>query len=142
MDRDGQELRELISKAYPADRRRFHTIPSEEKNTFSEKWEQLHDGIREAARPLKMGKLWMTGAQMVGMLNRIEMELRTHGKVSLPSLHRHVILDSWLKPTVSQVLSSRMDKLLEEFTEEELATHKVGEVQGKCAECGQEGIGW
>jgi len=37
------------------------------------------------------------------MLRKVETELRTRGKVSLPSLHRHVILDGWLKPTVGQV---------------------------------------
>merc|ERR1740138_588791 len=135
MDRDGQELRELISKAYPADRRRFHTIPSEEKNTFSEKWEQLHEGIRQAARPLKMGKLWMTGAQMGQMFSKVEEELRTRGKVSLPSLHRHVILDSWLKPTVGQILSTRLDKLHEESSQEFMLTHKVGKVIATCTEC-------
>ena len=42
------------------------------------------------------------------MLRRVEEELRTRGKVSLPSLHRHVILDGWLKPTVGQVGSLRV----------------------------------
>merc|ERR1712187_755404 len=142
MDQEGKELRSLIGAAYPEGRRQFFTIPVENKRSFEAEWNKLHEAVREAALPLKMGKLWMTGAQMVEMLKRIELELRKHGKVSLPSLHRHVILDSWLKPTISQVLSSRMDKLMEEFTEEELATHKVGEVQGKCTECGEEGIGW
>ena len=40
------------------------------------------------------------------MLRRVEVELRTRGKVSLPSLHRHVILDGWLKPTVGQAGTS------------------------------------
>merc|ERR1712232_667977 len=111
------------------------TVPGDHKPDFEEKWNKLRDGIHDTIRPLKMGKLWMTGSQMVQMLSKVEQELRKHGKVSLPSLHRHVILDSWLKPTVGQVLSSRMDKLLEGFTDEELATHKVGLVKGTCAEC-------
>ena len=41
--------------------------------------------------------------EVVQMLRKVETELRTRGKVSLPSLHRHVILDGWLKPTVGQV---------------------------------------
>eukprot|EP00913_Durusdinium_trenchii_P030965 g29003.t1 len=65
-----------------------------------------------------MGKLWMTGKQVVQMLRRVEEELRTRGKVSLPSLHRHVILDGWLKPKVGQVLQSRMDKLLEDLSQD------------------------
>jgi len=28
-----------------------------------ERWEKLHEAIRAAAVPLKMGKLWMTGPQ-------------------------------------------------------------------------------
>ena len=40
------------------------------------------------------------------MLRKVEEELRTRGKVSLPSLHRHVILDGWLKPTVGQAWNS------------------------------------
>merc|ERR1712187_202223 len=112
------------------------------KKDFEVRLNKLHDDIREAATPLKMGKLWMTGAQVVQMLKRIELELSKHGKVSLPSLHRRVILDSWLKPTVGQVLSSRMDKLLEGFSEEELATQKVGQVLGTCTECKTEANGW
>lgn len=141
-DEERIALRSLISSAYPEDRRQFFTVPSDNKPDFQPKWNALHDAIREAAGPLKMGKLWMTGAQVVQMLQRIEQELRTRGKVSLPSLHRHVILDGWLKPTVGQVLQSRMDKLLEGFTDEELATQKVGSVQGKCQECSAEGEGW
>lgn len=139
---DATEMRGLISAAYPDDRRNFHTVPSDDKKEFEEKWNALHDAIREAARPLKMGRLWMTGAQIGDMLRQIEELLRKHGKVSLPSLHRHVILDSWLKPTVGQVLSSRMDKLLEGFAEDELATHKVGAVSGKCKECDVDGDGF
>jgi hypothetical protein len=142
-DDEGTELRGLISSAYPEGRRQFHTIPMDNKKDFDSKWDSLHDGIREAMQPLKMGKLWMTGALVVQMLRRIEQELRKHGKVSLPSLHRHVILDSWLKPTIGQVLSSRMDKLLDGFTEEELATQRVGSVRGKCTQCQTENaIGW
>jgi hypothetical protein len=134
-DDEGTELRDLISKAYPENRRKFFTVPMDNKKDFDEKWNTLHKGIHEAVQPLKMGKLWMTGNQVVHLLKRIELQLRSHGKVSLPSLHRHVILDSWLKPTVGQVLSSRMDKLLEGFTEEELATQRVGLVKGTCQEC-------
>lgn len=139
---DATEMRELISSAYPEERRHFYTVPADHKKDFDTKWNELHDSIREAARPLKMGRLWMTGAQVGDMLKQIETLLRKHGKVSLPSLHRHVILDSWLKPTVGQVLSSRMDKLMDGFTEEELATHKVGAVSGKCSDCGVEGSGF
>jgi len=142
-DRDRQELRELISSTYAQDRRQFFTIPADSKPEFEAKWSELHNAMREAATPLKMGKLWMTGAQVVQMLQQIEKLLTKHGKVSLPSLHRHVILDGWLKPTVGQVLGSRMDKLLESFNEDELATQKVGTVSGNCNECGAEGAaGW
>mmetsp|Transcript_45315 Transcript_45315/g.144416 ORF Transcript_45315/g.144416 Transcript_45315/m.144416 type:complete len:387 (+) Transcript_45315:215-1375(+) len=141
-DEERTELRSLISASYPQGRRQFFSIPSDSKGGFEAKWNALHDAIREAATPLKMGKLWMTGAQCAEMLKQIEALLRKHGKVSLPSLHRHVILDSWLKPTVGQVLSSRMDKLLEGFTEEELSTQKVGSVVGACTECGKTGDGW
>lgn len=140
---DAKELRDLIGNTYPENRRHFHTIPADVKGDFAQKWDALNDAIRESLTPLKMGKLWMTGAQTVQMLRQMEKELRKHGKVSLPSLHRNVILDSWLKPTMGQVLSSRMDKLLEEFTEEELATQRVGSVKGDCKECGNEAaVGW
>merc|ERR1712232_900235 len=143
-DEDGIEMRNLIGSAYPAERRQFFTVPSDHKGDFDEKWNKLSESIREAARPLRMGKLWMTGAQVVGMLKQMEELLKKHGKVSLPSLHRHVILDSWLKPTVGQVLSSRMDKLMDGFTEEELKTQKVGGVSGVCKECKVEAqkTGW
>lgn len=142
-DRDRQELRELISSTYAQDRRQFFTVPADSKPEFEAKWNELHDCIREAASPLKMGKLWMTGMQVVQMLQQIEKLLTKHGKVSLPSLHRHVILDGWLKPTIGQVLGSRMDKLLESFNESELATQKVGNVMGNCGECKSEGVlGW
>merc|ERR1712151_223340 len=100
------------------------------------------DAVRDAARPLRMGKLWMTGSQVADMVKQIQELLTKHGRVSLPSLHRHVILDSWLKPTVGQVLSSRMDKLLDGFTEEELRTQKIGAVSGQCKDCAAEGPGW
>lgn len=129
-DSDRTELRELISSAYPADRRQFCTVPADHKPEFAEQWSKLHDVIHGAARPLKMGKLWMTGLQTAEMLRQIEKLLRKHGKVSLPSLHRHVILDSWLKPTIGQVLQTRMDKLLEGFSEEELQKQRVGQVSG------------
>lgn len=142
-DEDGTELRALISKAYPEDRRHFHAIPTDSNKDFAEKWDNLHDAIRQAATPLKMGKLWMTGKQVVGMLQRVEQELRRHGKVSITSLHRHVILDTWLKPTIGQVLSSRMDKLCEDFTEEEMAIQKCGHVRGSCGECkAVDVLGW
>eukprot|EP00933_Yihiella_yeosuensis_P030827 TRINITY_DN24399_c0_g1_i1.p1 TRINITY_DN24399_c0_g1~~TRINITY_DN24399_c0_g1_i1.p1 ORF type:complete len:339 (-),score=60.02 TRINITY_DN24399_c0_g1_i1:86-1102(-) len=137
-----QQMRSLISNAYPQERRQFFTVPPDNKKDFEERWEKLNEAIREAAVPLKMGKLWMTGAQVVHMLQKIEQELRTRGKVSLPQLHRHVILDGWLRPTVGQVLSSRMDKLLEGFSQQELAQHKVGFVKGKCTDCAQEANGW
>lgn len=142
-DEERMELRALISAAYPEERRHFLTIPSDYKKDFEAKWETLQAAIHEAALPLKMGKLWMAGPQMATMLTQIEQLLRKHGKVSLPSLHRHVILDSWLKPTVGQVLSTRMDKLLEGFSESELATQTVGLVKGKCTECGAlDSDGW
>jgi len=142
-DQDRTELRELISSAYPEDRRSFHTVPSDHKTEFEERWTKLHDGIREAATPLKMGKLWMTGVQVAEMLNKIESLLTKHGKVSLPSLHRHVVLDGWLKPKMSQILGTRIDKMIENFSEEELAQHKVGSVEGNCQECKQEKCdGW
>jgi len=142
-DSERIELRELISKAYPEDHRFFFTVPGDHKPDFEEKWTQFRDGINNTMQPLKMGKLWMTGAQMGGMLTKIEEELRTRGKVSLPSLHRHVILDSWLRPKVSQIMSSRLDKLLEEAGEEHLATHQVGIVQATCTDCSKENAqGW
>lgn len=142
-DEERVELRELISKAYPADRRAFHTVPDEGKKDFEEKWNALRDSIHEKMRPLKMGKLWMTGAQMGQMLTKVEEELRTRGKVSLPSLHRHVILDTWLKPTVGQIMSSRLDKLYEEAGADHLAKHAVGTVTMDCFECKKEQtLGW
>jgi flagellar motor component MotA len=142
-DEEAKDLRELIGKTYPEDRRHFHTVPGDHKKDFEERWEALHEALRESMTPLKMGKLWMTGAQTVQMLRAIETQLRKHGKVSLPSLHKNVILDGWLKPTMGQVLNSRMDKLLEEFTEEELATQKVGKCKGTCQECKQaDANGW
>jgi len=136
------EIRELISKAYPQDRREFFTVPAEEKKEFEPQWHKLEEAIRESSTPLKMGKLWMTGLQVVQMLQKVESELRKRGKVSLPSLHRHVILDGWLKPTMGQILGSRMDKMLENFSEAELATQKVGAVAGTCTQCKKEGDGW
>jgi len=142
-DSERIELRELISKAYPEDHRFFFTVPGDHKPDFEEKWTQFRDGINNTMQPLKMGKLWMTGAQMGGMLTKIEEELRTRGKVSLPSLHRHVILDSWLRPKVSQIMSSRMDLLLEEAGAEHLATHQVGIVEATCTDCKKENAqGW
>lgn len=136
------EIRELISKAYPQDRREFFTVPVEDKKEFEPQWNKLEEAIREACVPLKMGKLWMTGVQVVQMLQKVESELRKRGKVSLPSLHRHVILDGWLKPTMGQILGSNMEKMLENFSEAELATQKVGAVAGICTECKKEGNGW
>merc|ERR1711988_1196532 len=142
-DDERVELRELISKAYPEDRRLFFTVPGDHKPDFEEKWNKLRDGIHEHMRPLKMGKLWMTGAQMAQMFTKVEEELRTRGKVSLPSLHRHVILDTWLKPTVGQILSTRLDKLLEEAGTEHLANHQVGIVTQDCTDCKKEQTqGW
>lgn len=142
-DEERVELRELIAKAYPEDRRHFFTIPGDHKPDFEEKWIKFRDCVFETMRPLKMGKLWMTGAQMGQMLNKVESELRTRGKVSLPSLHRHVILDTWLKPTVGMILSSRLDKLLEESGVEHLETHQVGTVIQNCTDCKKEQAqGW
>jgi len=142
-NQERMELRELIGKAYPDDRRQFFTVPSDEKGEFEPRWAKLSDAIREAATPLKMGKLWMTGLQVVQMLQKIEAELTKHGTVSLPRLHRHVILDGWLKPKIGQILGSRMDKMIENFTAQEFATQKVGTVNGKCAECSKEDSkGW
>jgi hypothetical protein len=142
-DEERVELRQLISNAYPEDRRFFFTVPGDHKPDFQEKWEKLQDAIHQTMRPLKMGKLWMTGAQMGKMLTTVEEELRTRGKVSLPSLHRHVILDTWLKPTVGQILSTRLDKLLEESGQDHLQNHKVGIVEGACGECKKPSVsGW
>jgi hypothetical protein len=131
-DEEATEIRKLIGETYPENRRHFFTVPHESKKDFEERWTKLEAAIREAAIPLKMGKLWMTGAHVVEMLRGIEKALRSHGKVSLPALHRHVILDSWLKPTVSRVLTTRMDKLMEDFDEKELAKQRVGSVKGTC----------
>jgi len=80
---------------------------------------------------------------MAQMLTKVEEEIRTRGKVSLPSLHRHVILDSWLKPTVGQILSTRLDKLHEEFSEDFMMHHKVGKVISNCTDCKKENAeGW
>jgi hypothetical protein len=138
---DRIEVRQLINSAYPEERRSFFTVPSDSKGEFSEQWEKLFEATRTAAVPLKMGQLWMTGPQVIQMLEQIEKELMRHGKVSLPSLHRHVILDSWLKPKISQVLGSRMDKLLENFSEADLKKHRCGDVLGKCTECGNDDVG-
>jgi len=136
-------LRECIAKAYPENRRQFFTIPPDNKKDFEEKWMALRTALDKAACPLKMGKLWMTGGQVKGMLERIESQLRNHGKVSLPSLHRHVILDSWLKPKVGQILASGLHNLTAEAGAEMLQKHKVGSVQGNCQECKAVGVkGW
>lgn len=137
-----KEIRSLISKAYPEHRRHFFTIPVDNKSEFEDRWEKLNEAIRDAAKPLSMGKLWMTGKQVVQMLRRVEEELRTRGKVSLPSLHRHVILDGWLKPKVGQVLQSRMDKLLEDLSQDQFASQKVGSVEGYCSGCQNSKKGW
>lgn len=76
------------------------------------------------------------------MLRRVEYELRSRGTVSLPSLHRHVILDGWLKPKVGQVLQSKLEKLVENISKEDFATQKVGSVEGICAECRTSKKGW
>eukprot|EP00811_Abedinium_folium_P033094 NODE_6083_length_1707_cov_6.543671.p1 GENE.NODE_6083_length_1707_cov_6.543671~~NODE_6083_length_1707_cov_6.543671.p1 ORF type:complete len:485 (+),score=189.15 NODE_6083_length_1707_cov_6.543671:96-1550(+) len=137
------EFRELISNTYAEDHRRFFTVPSDDKPGFAEKLSALVAAVHEAVQPTQMGRLWMTGAQIAQMLVRVEEELTKRGKVSLPRLHRHVILDSWLKPTVGQVLASRMDKLLENCSAEELKTQSVGSVAGKCTDCGSEEVnGW
>jgi len=142
-DEDRSEIRALISKTYAEDRRRFLTVPSDHRPDFEQRWTELHEAIMQAATPLKMGQLWMTGQQVVHMLKQIEALLAKHGKVSLPSLHRSVILDGWLKPTVSQVMGSRMDKLLEGFSEADLAQQRVGEVIGECQECKKaSAVGW
>mmetsp|Transcript_16747 Transcript_16747/g.39252 ORF Transcript_16747/g.39252 Transcript_16747/m.39252 type:complete len:383 (+) Transcript_16747:74-1222(+) len=141
-DAESAELRGLISAAYPPDRRHFFCVPSDGKGDFAERWERLHQAIREAAQPLKMGKLWMTGMQVAEMISHVEQLLRKHGSVSLPSLHRHVILDSWLKPTVGRVLASRLDKLSEDFPEEQMALQSLGVVRGDCSECGMAAEGW
>mmetsp|Transcript_43416 Transcript_43416/g.100052 ORF Transcript_43416/g.100052 Transcript_43416/m.100052 type:complete len:388 (-) Transcript_43416:39-1202(-) len=142
-DFEGTELRELISETYPAERRSFHAVPQDDKKEFAQKWDALHESIHQAAQPLKMGKLWMTGKQVVEMLRRIEVELRKHGKVSLPSLHRHVILDSWLKPKVSQVIASGLHKLVEGTNPDDWVNHRVGSVKGTCEQCKQEQVvGW
>lgn len=133
-----KEVRGLIADAYPEDRRSFHTVPSDHTKNFDEHWQKLHDAVIDAATPLKMGKLWMSGLQVQDMIKQIHLELLKHGKVSLPSLHRHVILDSWLKPKMSQVLGTRLDKMLENFDEKDLARHKVGSVMGHCQECKKE----
>merc|ERR1711972_929182 len=88
-DGERKEIRDLISKTYAQERRGSFAIPSDSKPGFEAAWSSLHDAIREAATPLKMGKLWMTGAQLVQMLEQMERLLAKHGKVSLPSLHRH-----------------------------------------------------
>ena len=95
-----QEVRSLISKAYPEHQRHFFSVPVDNKSEFEElvwgltvqaassswmllalclsfncsisgpleeKWEKLHECVRAAAVPLKMGKLWMTGAQAGSM---------------------------------------------------------------------------
>merc|ERR1712072_834633 len=80
-DEERVELRELISKAYPEDRRHFFTVPGDHKPDFEEKLSKFRDAIHDTLRPLKMGKLWMTGAQMAQMLAKVEEELRTRGKV-------------------------------------------------------------
>jgi len=141
-DDESEALRTLIGNSYPEDRRHFFMVPSDDKPDFEEKWTALHDACRNSATPLKMGKLWMTGKQVGHMLTRVELLLRKHGKVSLPSLHRHVVLDGWLRPTISQVLQTRMDKLLEGFTPDELAQQKVGYVSGTCKECAAQTLGW
>eukprot|EP00929_Paragymnodinium_shiwhaense_P007623 TRINITY_DN111533_c0_g1_i1.p1 TRINITY_DN111533_c0_g1~~TRINITY_DN111533_c0_g1_i1.p1 ORF type:complete len:437 (+),score=111.80 TRINITY_DN111533_c0_g1_i1:107-1312(+) len=136
-----REVRGLIADAYPEDRRQFFTVPSDGKKEFDNHWQKLHEAVMEAATPLKMGRLWMTGSQVNDMLRQIHLELLKHGKVSLPSLHRHVILDSWLKPKITQVLGSRLDKMMENFSAQELAKHKVGHVLGNCQECKKEQLG-
>lgn len=142
-DEERVELRELIAKAYPEDHRFFYTVPGDHRPDFEEKWNKLRDGIHNTMKPLKMGKLWMTGAQMGNMLTKIESELRTRGKVSLPSLHRHVILDTWLKPTVGNIMASRLDKLFDEAGVAHLQENKVGIVKEDCTECKKEGaLGW
>ena len=37
--------------------------PATAKRSLRREWEKLHSAIREAAVPLKMGNLWMTGSQ-------------------------------------------------------------------------------
>jgi len=89
-----------------------------------------------------MGKLWMSGKQVVDMLRKIEELLRKHGKVSLPSLHRHVIVDSWLRPTVGQVLQTSLNCLMSASSPEALKNHKVGSVDGVCTDCKAQSVGW
>jgi hypothetical protein len=142
-DAEASSIRELISDAYGEERRFFFTIPPDHKPEFQRQWEALHAAILEHTGPLKMGKLWMTGDQVAKMLQAIETELRTRGNVTLPSLHRHVILDSWVKPKVSQVLASGLKNFIESSTKEEWKKQQSGTVRGTCSECkAEDAVGW
>jgi len=142
-DAESSSLRDLISEAYPEGRRGFYTVPTEGTKDFDARMDILQAALHEATKPLQMGKLWMTGKQVVGMLRKIEAELRTRGKVSLPSLHRHVILDSWLKPKINEVLASGFQNVIEKSAKDEWKKQKTGPCKGDCQECKKEGVtGW
>lgn len=139
------QLRELITNVYSEERRKFFTIPADDKAGFEEKWTKLQEELVEAAVPLAMGKLWMSGSQVAQMLKRVQAEIMKHGKVSLPSLHRHVILDTWLNPKVGQVLANGLHNLVRAQMSEEtqIAVSRVGAVKAVCQECHAEDVeGW
>lgn len=140
-DEAGTDLREAINAAYPEERRHFFTVPLDHKPGFEENIGDLHKVLKASAQPVKLGALIMNGEQLAQTLTRIECEIGLNDCVSLSSLHRRVIMDSVLKPTVALLLKEGLDKIGDKVTKYERA--RVSSVQGDCQECKAKGVnGW
>lgn len=103
------ELREVIKKTFPD--RTFHPVPMMGMPNFEDEVASFRKTVLESAKPLAMGGANLTGAQLCDLLERMAAALKQTNEVCFPSMHRYVIFDGFLLPTLEACITSLEEKL-------------------------------
>mmetsp|Transcript_15524 Transcript_15524/g.24594 ORF Transcript_15524/g.24594 Transcript_15524/m.24594 type:complete len:604 (-) Transcript_15524:194-2005(-) len=118
LDDARKEVRQSIKDSFAE--REFHSIPMMGMPNFEDSVKKLRKNILSKRKTLTMGGAPISGEACVGLLQLIVKEIHASNQVSFPSMHRYVILDGFLIPTVYRIADEYVEAMpdLQDYDED------------------------
>lgn len=108
-DAGRRELRETISAHFPE--RSFFAVPLIGMPNFEQTVQELRAEVLKNRRPLTIGGEPVDGPKLSGLLELIVQEIRKSNEISLPSMSRFIVYDSFLRPLVEEIVAESKGKI-------------------------------
>lgn len=100
---DRANVREAIREAFIE--RQFFSIPLRTVPEFEEKVFAFRNAVLCNVRPLEMGGVLINGPKLCRILQEAIKALESAKEISVPSMHRYVIMETFLKPRADEVFN-------------------------------------